>query len=1553
MSSPESVEPAGEIAIVGMAGRFPGARSLDEFWRNLRDGVESISFYPEDEPRPASNHEQPPGGRVVRAGAPLFDPELFDASFFGFTPREAEIADPQQRLFLECAWEALEAGGYSPEQFDGRIGVYAGASASNYFMRVSSDADIKASAGAFQIEIGNDKDYLATRVSYKLNLRGPSLTIQTACSTSLVAVHVACQALLDYECDMALAGGVSVRQTRGQGYVYQAGGIMSPDGRCRAFDARAEGTVGGDGLGVVLLKRLQDALDDGDTVLAVIKGSAVNNDGSLKVGFTAPSVDGQAEVIARALANAGAGPETISYVEAHGTATPLGDTIEIAALNKAFLDGACRSGSCAVGSLKTNIGHLNTAAGVAGLIKTVLALGHRQIPPSLHFESPNPKIEFSRGPFYVNAQLANWHANGTPRRAGVSSFGIGGTNAHVIVEEAPRPAATTRGPRPLHLLTLSARTEAALKKMTASLLSYLKATPDADLADVAYTLHVGRSAFKHRRFLVCRDVEDAVSALEAPDAGRVETGFAERRERPVAFMFTGQGAQHTHMARELYEAEEVFRAEVDRAAECLRASLGFDLREVLCPTEASAPEASQRLEQTSLAQPALFVVEYALAKMWGAWGVRPQAFVGHSLGEYTAACLSGVLSWEDALSLVALRGRLMQRQPGGLMLAVALGEEDVAPLLKNGLALAAVNGPSLCVVSGPTEAVEELERFLAARGDGSRRLHTSHAFHSGMMEPVLGEFTEHVRRLDLRPPSITFVSNLTGTWVTDEEVTDPAYWGRHLRGTVRLSDGLAELLKEPARVLLEVGPGHTLSTLARQHPRRTSQQVVLHSLPAPDDTRSDYAAVLETLGRLWMSGCAVDWAAFHSGERRRRIPLPTYPFERERFWVEYDGSAADVRRDDTDTRRDVADWFYVPLWKESLRADRVEPDRQDARGARWLVFAGADELSRQVVERLMPTAADIVRLVAGDEFARLGENEYAIRPRLLEDYTRVLGELRQEGRMPERVLHLWCAGAAPEGRDGLEAFEETFADGYGSLLFLAQALGNLNLTHRLHLDVVSSNMHQVTGEEPPCPEKAILLGLCKVIPKEFPNASCRSIDVAASGQTGCVAGRLLAELSARPATEVIALRGARRWTQTFEAVRLDGGARPRLRQEGVYMLTGAFGGIGLAVAEHLARTLQAKLILISNSFFPPPGEWEQWLGSHAEPDCISSVIRKLRAFEDAGAEVLALSADVADFEKMRAAVGAARARFGKIDGVFHAEETPDAGLLQQRTPEMSARVLNPKVRGTFALASALKDEPPDFMALFSSATSSLAGIGQADECAASSFLDAYAEAARARPDTFTIAINWPAWRDDEAQPSTAATLAPMQEQMRQLRQTFGLTFQEGVEALSRILSSSLPRVVVATRDFKSLVERQDAVTVASVLEELERLKSSGPAHARPALDNDYCAPRNAVEDILVNIWQEAFGIQRVGVHDRFLELGGHSLLAVQLITRVRATFQIELPLQALFDAQTVAELARRIMEQQLTPDEIDEIEQLYREIGDLPSDEVKQQLAEGLSQLEA
>ena len=890
MSYADHYDPQDGIAIVGMAGRFPGADSVDALWQVLLEGRETISRFEPDELEPAHGEDMDARGDpgYVRARGVLEGIDRFDDAFFGFSPAEAALLDPQQRLFLQAAWEALEHAGHDPRRVGGPVGVYAGGTANSYYLNnLQSRRDLTDRLGLLTTQMGNQGHYIATRVAYKLDLKGPALNIHTACSTSMVAVCTAVQALQSFQCDMALAGGVSVTVPQKRGYLHQEGSILSPDGHCRPFDADAAGTVFGNGLGVVVLRRLQDALADGDTVYAVIKGAALNNDGHGKLSFTAPSVDGQAEVIAMAQALAGIDPATIAYVEAHGTGTELGDPIEVAALTQAFrAGGATAPGTCAIGSLKSNIGHLDAAAGVAGLIKAALALHHKTLPATLHFRAPNPKLNLQDTPFVVQDRRAAWPEGPTPRRAGVSSFGVGGTNAHVVLEEAPAPAVVPVTTPQAELLVLSARDEAALARATTRLAEHLEQRVDtrASLADAAFTLQSGRQRFAYRRAVVAADGPSAAQQLQRALQDDAHIPPAPD-DAAVAFVFPGQGAQQVGMGRGLYMREPVFRREIDEGAAVLQPVLGRDLREILYPASDRLHDAQRELGQTAITQPALFLVEYAMARLWMSWGIQPQALIGHSVGEYVAACLAGTFDRDDALRLVAQRARLMQSLPAGSMLAVRASMDQLPQPLDPRLSVAAVNGPQAIVLSGETDAIHDLVRSLEGAGLPHRTLATSHAFHSAMLEPILEAFETLVAAMPRQRPQQAWISSLTGQPITAEEALSARYWVQQMRQPVQFGTGIRTLI-DRGLLLLEVGPGAALCQLARQQGRPAASVQAVPSLPQVDaDGARDRECLLQALGQLWTRGAEPAWPALHDAPRRR-IPLPGYAFDLQRRWVD-------------------------------------------------------------------------------------------------------------------------------------------------------------------------------------------------------------------------------------------------------------------------------------------------------------------------------------------------------------------------------------------------------------------------------------------------------------------------------------------------------------------------------------------------------------------------------------------------------------------------------------------------------------------------------------------
>ena len=875
----------GDIAIIGMSGRFPGAENVEQLWKNLLAKKNSISTWTADEIDPSIPAELRNDPDYVKARGVIADADKFDHAFFGVNPKVAALMDPQQRVFLETAWAALEDAAYDPAQFAGLIGVYAGMGNNTYFTRnVIGHPELIEQVGDFAVMTANEKDYIATRLAFEFDLRGPALSIHTACSTSLVAIAQAFKALRDGECDMALAGGIAITAPINSGIVYNEGGMYSPDGSTRTFDANGKGTSFSDGTGIIVLKRLEDALRDNDQIYATIKGAALNNDGSDKASFTAPSVRGQAEVIAMAQADAGVSPSEITYVETHGTATPLGDPIEVEALTLAF-GGKTNGHHCVIGSIKSNIGHLTPAAGAAGVIKTALALREEVIPSNVGFETPNPAIDFANSPFRVANENIAWPRTGTPRIAGVSSFGVGGTNAHVILAEPP-VAKTSSASRSKQLFLLSAKSKNSLDAMTDNLRTWLETHPNAALADAAFTLQVGRRHFKHRRLIVGGSHGEVIEAIANKDTNLIGTRELHDTAPGVVFMFPGQGSQYVNMGRDLCDSEPVFKQHFDQCCDLFSKEFGTSLRDIIFPKAGEEEKAAEQLKQTIYTQASLFTMHYSLAKLWMHWGITPDAMMGHSIGEFAAACLAGVFSLEDAVKLVANRGRMMQELPGGSMLSVRAAEEDVVKKLPAGCSIAANNGPQLCVASGPHEAIAKLQAELEKDGITCKLLVTSHAFHSPMMDAIVEPYRKVVEGVKLSAPRIPIVSTVTAEWLKDDEATSPKYWSDHLRATVRFAQAVKFAWSDADRVMLEVGPRTTATTLARQQSSDNKKQVAVPSLGDSAGNGNELTQLLKAVGGLWQSGVLIDWNSFYEREERCRISMPTYAFERIRHWVD-------------------------------------------------------------------------------------------------------------------------------------------------------------------------------------------------------------------------------------------------------------------------------------------------------------------------------------------------------------------------------------------------------------------------------------------------------------------------------------------------------------------------------------------------------------------------------------------------------------------------------------------------------------------------------------------
>lgn len=1510
-----------EIAVIGMSGRFPGAKNVDEFWMNLKNGKESITFFTNEELEEVGiERSLLENYSYIKAKGVLEEAEYFDAAFFGYTPREAEMMDPQIRIFHELVYTALEDAGYNSNEYSGTIGLFGGAAYNHAWSNLPlspEEEEVQFASSVLAI-----KDYLTTLISHKLNLTGPSYSIDTACSTGLVAVDIACKSLLAGSCDMAIAGAISISLPQKSGYLYQEGMILSPDGHCRSFDISAGGTIPGDGGGVVVLKRLEDALIDGDCIHAIIKGSATNNDGLRKVDYTAPSVEGQIDVIKTAHYMAEVDPTTISYVEAHGTGTPLGDPIEIESLNMAF--GQEKKHYCKLGAVKTNIGHLNTASGIAGLIKTILALKHKMIPPTLHFNESNPKIDFVNSPFVVNTELSEW-VGPYPLRAGVSSFGIGGTNAHVVLEEA-KPMISKELTRKQHLIMLSAATSIALEKQTKELGVFLQKNPDISLADVAYTLQVGRRPLKYRRFGVFDSVEKAAKSLLDKNS-LFNTMKANYQDQFVVFMFSGQGSQYVNMGRDLYENNEIFRKEADWCFEWLQTYIGIDYKEVLYPQ--SGNNTDEKIRQTQFAQVLIFVVEYALAKTLITWGIKPRVVIGHSIGEFVAACISGVMKLEEALSIVVRRGQLMQKLPKGAMLSVALSEKEVLPLLKEGLEIAAVNGPKLCVVAGEIEAIEQLEEELMALNFQFSRLHTSHAFHSKMVEPILDEFEQVIDGIQLRPPQISYLSNLTGKYVSKEEVTSKEYWVRHLRETVRFNDGIEELLLMKHAMLIEVGAGNTLATLIKRHPAKKDGHTIVNTLRQVQEIENDIHYLFHKLGIIWGSGIQLDWEKFSDNVMVQRISLPTYPYQRDYFWkypnrlLNQKGlkgvGKAIKNSNDTVSRLSQEKWLYTQSWNYSPLNNVSSSIKLNT--LNWLIFQNGDNFTGQLVKKLIEQGQQVFTLEIGTGFAKLSERRYVINPANRKDFDLLFKELQMHNFTPHRIINSWGLEFQQENELEPSYVASMQQRGFYTLLFLAQACQKQKISNNTRIITLTSQVQDIAGEVMISPIKCTILGLIKVIPQEFPLISCQTIDITLPVQGGRqeikLIDKLIEELMLKRIDPVVAYRGQQRFVENYVPLEVSSTNSNLIKDGGVYLITGGLGGIGLTIAKTLSETANVKLVLMGRSPIPSFNNWKSW--SNNDEVHTTQIISKLKEIENNGSEVLLLQGDVADQQRMEWIINQVNQHFGQLNGVIHAAGITSGSSINSISEldvETCEEQFKPKVHGLISLQKVLQGHSLDFCILISSLSSILGGIGYGAYASANAFLDGFAKWQNQVSGTRWISIAWDGWSVGQTNTDN---------QLLNKFNQFLITESEGEKIFKKVIDKEeAHQVVISTTDLQHRLSQW--VYMQAEVTDLEDSNEEQIVYPRPEMDVSYTAPTDQIEKVICNILEEFLGVEKVGIYDNFFDLGLSSLDIVSIVKKLKGVIAEDISVVSMFTYPTVSLLTEFLTQQQQIPFSNDENE---------------------------
>ncbi|MDO6434614.1 type I polyketide synthase [Flavitalea sp. BT771] len=1471
-----------EIAVIGMACRFPGAMCWRDFWNNLENAVESIHFLSEEELIALGVDERTrKNKRFVNAVTLLPDKDRFDAAFFDYRPIEASLMNPLHRIFHECTWEALEDAAYDPERVKGAIGLFAGGGDDSNWRLYSRLKNNKQEIDDFNLFNLSNKDFLASLLSYKLNLRGPSYSINTTCSTSLVAISLACKSLLLGETRIALAGGVSVKTHRKKGYFYEEGMIFSADGHCRAFDKEATGTLVSEGAGVVVLKKLTDAIEDRDHIYAVIKGSAINNDGSRKVGFTASSVEGQTECIRKAHKFARTTPDTISYVETHGTGTRLGDPVEIEALNTAF--NRNQKQHCAIGSVKTNIGHLDTAAGVAGFMKLALSLKYKRLPASLNFSVPNPEIDFNQGPFYVNTRLREWTAQGDgPLRGAVSSFGIGGTNVHAILEEAPVHDNASPG-RPYHLLTLSARTDTALLRYHAKLKDFLSANPGLHAPDIAYTFQVGRREFVYRAPLVYKDTGELLHLLEkglTPQQARKST----EKTGPLVFLFPGQGSQYQHMGKDLYDSEPVFRREMDNGFTLIRQLTGMDYRQIIYPP-ADGPGPA-KINDTRYTQPLVFLLEYSLARLLMSFGLLPGCMIGHSIGEYVAACIGGLISFEDALRLVVRRGELIGGLPPGAMISLALSPGEAADYLDERISLAAVNGNEQTVLSGDPDAIASLMHRLDYENKSYVKLHTSHAFHSSMLDAIIPSFRIELEKVSFGQLHTPFISNLTGKFIQQQEAASPDYWVRHMRQTVLFAEGIHTLLDhDPKLTFLEVGAGHTLTHLVKQIKQDNPLGLSVNMMRSPKEKIDDNRYLAERIGDLWAHGFPVDWTLYHKDEKRNRISLPTYPFEPARYPAEVDpfGDAMPPVPGLTNSgdNNELKDWIYYPSWKQEVQLPPAPLKEEKG----YLLFCPDEDCMLPLRKKLGADTENLVVIMPGAGFRKLSRFKYQLDFTAADDLHALVGEVEKDGLVMADIIYAWGMSASPclELSEANPALHLAFF----SLVRLIQALAQKKQLAGRRLFILTDSLYKVLGTEKGLPIQSLLLGLANVIPQEYA-VSCRHIDLQGEWNSFDTSRMLADEIRSRDERRprIMALRNGRRWIQEHQK-----NTQPMVRQQevlrkgGTYLITGGLGNLGYLLAKFLVEQYEARLVLVGRK-----EEQEQAAGSEWT--------RRLDTLRSM-ASVLYYSADVSLPDKLETVVRQAEEAFGQIHGVVHAAGIIDGRyfeLLEDISMEKALGMFGPKIRGIAALHKVFAPRLPDFVWVASSISSVLGGLGFSSYSSANLFMDHF---------VCSVSDDLPYWK--------SINLAEMAFTDSDAARDSGALLPAEIIALFEwsLGIKGQPLILETTWD---LAMRKYEVFEVKKEIYLDGETAAGPTtiQQRPDLAVDFIPPVTRTEEMLKNVFEQFFGMNGIGVADDFFELGGDSLKGMLLLKRIKKEFNVNLTIKDFLQHPSIRGIASAI-----------------------------------------
>nr|WP_314491689.1 non-ribosomal peptide synthetase/type I polyketide synthase [uncultured Chryseobacterium sp.] len=1490
-----------EIAIIGMAGRFPEADNITQYWDNLQNGKDCISDFTEEEIILEGEPETlVKSSAYVKSNAYIKTKKYFDSEFFGYTPHEAELMDPQVRIYHECCWEALEDSGYTFSAND-KVGVFSAASPSVAWQLFSTKNNQDNFVDGFTASHLRDATFLSSRISYKFNLKGPAILVHTACSSSLVSIHQACSSLLLGECNIAVAGGVNIVNYSKKGYLYQEGMIHSKDGRCRPFDADSSGTVGGEGAGVVILKRLKDAIKDRDNIYAIVKGSAINNDGSNKVGYTAPSVKGQAEVIRKAHKMARIEQSTIGYIETHGTATSLGDSIEVEALNEVF--GSSALNTCAIGSVKSNIGHLDTAAGVAGFIKAVLAIKNKKIPASLHFEQPNPRVDFKGGPFYVNNKLKDWNGN-EPLRAGVSSFGIGGTNAHIVLQEAPEALASSES-RKKKLLVLSAKTSNSLNENIIRLNEFLKNNKNINLADTAFSLQKGRERFKYRKTVICNDIEDASDKLEESLSYNDVEAHAKEDIQNIIFMFPGQGTQYSDMCKDLYHSEKIFRNKVDECFAIASQYSSEDFSSILFPDGASG----KNINNTEVAQPLLFIIEYALAHLLQQWGIKPDYMVGHSIGEYVAACVSGVFTLNDAIRLVIKRGELMGKAEKGSMLSIEIESDKLN--LPSGIDIAVINSEKSIVVSGTDQDIEEFSNELGRKGIINKKIHTSHAFHSYMMDSILDEFEKEFSHISIQKSQIPYISNITGDFVDDHQISQPSYWSRHLRNTVNFFKGTETLLKTGGACFIEVGPGRSLSNYVSDSSSMDESHVIINMVRHAKQSIDDQEYILGKLGSLWEHGVNINWDQFYNEEERNKVSLPTYAFEKLEYVTDFNLNRllnTQLKQDNfSESFTNIEEYINVPYWKRSVLPNKAVELSESS--STFLVFSGDKEkFSDSIIKNLRSYGQNVIEIQKGEGFSEVNQNTFKLNIGSSEEVSELWKHFRQKEIIPDHIIY--CLTLDEEYQKGnYDTIDKKINDGYLGLCNIAQSIAGSGQSGKISISVVGNYLAQVTQQDEVDALKAMIYSPVQIIPSEISNVRCKIIDIPYPFQNNNeddeyilkIENEVFYEASESPC---VAYRYNERWVQTYEQLQHNPktDSDVKITEKGVYLIIGGTGGIGLSIAEKLAENYSADIILVQRSEFPEKKDWNDLLNSEKTDETLRRKIQKIKDIENYGSQVKLYRSDITDEKQVQELTLKIKNDYPSVNGIlWGAGEVDYGGIILNRAKEDFISYSSAKVHGLLLLEKYFDFSQLDFLALFSSVGNAIYQVkfGQIAYNAGNEFLENYAYAAR-KSGINAITINWCDWFDTGLTYDSVRKAENIQDSdLINSKIHNGIYPEKGIKIFFKCLQNKGTVYTIYPQDLNRNIDQQRK-KLENTRQEIFSLM---PQNQEEGLVNS--------EEILVDLFSAFFG-KKVSRENNFFELGGDSLKAMNLIARINQKISSNLTISDIYKFPTVKELTEML-----------------------------------------